>query len=129
MRTLWTLIAGLAGLFGAAGVALAAAGAHLSGTPIVTTAAYFLLFHASALAAFCAVARGGTERGLGLAALLIALGCILFSGDLAMRGLADRVILHLAAPTGGVVMILGWLVAALALPAALRHAVDAQMSH
>ena len=119
MRAWLMGLGALAGLFGAAGVALAAAGAHRSGNPIVTTAAYFLLFHASSLMALCALARASLDRGLLVAGSLIALGTILFSGDLALRGLAGITLVHMAAPTGGTVMILGWIVAAVAVTSAL----------
>lgn len=119
--TLWLKVLGLlGGLMGASGVGLAAAGAHRSANPIVTTAAYFLLFHAAALVGFCALLQ--TRRSLLLisAVSLIALGACLFSGDLALRGLAELTLVHMAAPTGGVLMILGWLGAATALPAILK---------
>ena len=109
----------LAGVLGAAGVGLAAVGAHRSGNPEVTTAAYFLLFHAPALLALCAFAGRRVDRGLLVAGSLIGLGAVLFSGDLALRGLAGLVIWHKAAPTGGMLMILGWLVAAFAVPSSL----------
>lgn len=121
MRAWLMGLGALAGLFGAAGVGLAAVGAHRSGNPIVTTAAYFLLFHASGLAALCALARERADRGVLVAGALIAIGTILFSGDLALRGLADLTLVHMAAPTGGVLMILGWLVAAVAVSSSLRR--------
>ncbi len=107
-------------VFGAGGVALAAVGAHITGGGSVTTAANFLLFHAGALVALSAAAAV-TRRPLWicLAASLVALGVGLFAGDLALRGLAGLSPLRLAAPTGGMVMIAGWLVAAFALPVVL----------
>ena len=117
------MLAALAGLYGAAGVGLAAAGAHLTGGTTVTTAAYFLLFHAGALVAFCGIAML-VPRPLAtcLAASGIALGAALFSGDLAIRGLAGVTVGRLVAPTGGMVLIAGWLVAAVALPMGVRAA-------
>jgi uncharacterized membrane protein YgdD (TMEM256/DUF423 family) len=102
---------------GAAGVALAAVGAHRSGNPNVTTAAYFLLLHAAAIIALGARAPSRGRGALLAAASLLALGAVLFSGELAVHALAEITVLPLAAPTGGLLMILGWLVAALALPA------------
>ena len=117
MRRWVACLAAVAGLFGAAGVGLAAAGAHLAGGSVVTTAAQFLLFHAAALVALCtAAAISGRPVGICAAASMIALGTILFSGDLALRGLAGVTPLHLAAPTGGMILIVGWLGAAVALP-------------
>lgn len=108
-----------AGLFGAIGVGLAAAGAHLTDKPVVTTAAYFLLFHAVALLALCAIAHRRPTRLLLGAGTAIAVGTILFSGDLAVRGLANVILVHRAAPTGGMVLIVAWLAVAAALPSAL----------
>ena len=116
MRGWWKCLTALAGLMGASGVGLAAAGAHRSGNPNVTTAAYFLLFHAAAIIALCARAPVRGWRAILVAASLLALGVILFSGELAAHALAD-VGLPFAAPTGGILLILGWLVAAIALPA------------
>ena len=119
---IWSMaLAGLAGLYGAAGVALAALGAHRSGNPNVTTAAYFLLFHAAALVAFCALACHAVSKGLLLAASLIALGVISFSGELAIHALTGMAPVPVAAPLGGSAMIAGWLLAAVMLPLALRH--------
>ena len=123
----WIIIASaLAGLYGAAGVALAAAGAHLGGAGgLATTAAYFLLFHAAALVGLCTAASAARRAAalqaaaLMVAASLVALGTLLFSGHLALHALADRVPIPLAAPLGGSLIILGWLVAAVALPLAL----------
>jgi uncharacterized membrane protein YgdD (TMEM256/DUF423 family) len=118
---IWSMVlAGLAGLFGAAGVALAAIGAHRSGNPSVTTAADFLLFHAAALVGFSALTAQASSKGLLVAASIIALGVILFSGELAIHALTGVAALPMAAPTGGTAMIVGWLLASVMLPLALR---------
>lgn len=117
----WVAILGaFAGIFGACGVALAAAGAHLAGGSTVTVAAYFSLFHAAALVALAGLAACA-ERPAGLcaAATGIAAGTLLFSGDLALRGLAKVLLFHMAAPAGGMLMIGGWIVAAVAMPPVL----------
>ena len=110
----------VAGLFGALGVASAAAAAHLD-APMLETASSMLLAHAPALLGLAA-ARALTlaPRGLlTLAAGLLALGGALFCGDLASRVyLGDR-LFPMAAPIGGSSLILGWAVAALAGLAAL----------
>lgn len=85
----------------------------------MTTAAYFLLFHAPALIALCAVARLARGRLVLAAASLIGIGTLLFSGDLALRAGPGLTLLRLAAPTGGLLMIAGWAMAAVALPLAL----------
>ncbi len=120
MRSWIILVSALAGLYGAAGVALAAAGAHRSGNPNVVTAAYFLLFHAAALVGLC-TAAAVAQRAVPamVAASLIACGTLLFSGHLALHALAGLVPIPFAAPVGGSLTILGWLVAAVALPLAL----------
>ena len=99
----------LAGLMGAAGVALAAAAAH--GTPGagLDSAANMLLFHAPALLALGLAARG---RLLPYAGLALALGVALFSGDLMARDFLGNRLFPMAAPAGGVIMIVGWLMVA-----------------
>ena len=110
-------LAALGCLFGAAGVALAAAGAHRPEAALATTAGYFLLFHAAALVGMAGITPPG--RLLNAAATSLATGVILFAGELALHALAGLKPVPIAAPTGGVLMILGWLVAAFALPRAL----------
>lgn len=120
MRAWMMILASLAGLFGAAGVALAAAGAHITGEGILRTAADFLLFHAAALFALLAIARGApTPRGMLAAATLIALGTLLFSGDIALLSLAHVHPIPMAAPIGGILLILGWIASAITAPLAL----------
>ena len=87
MRTWSMVLAALGCLYGAAGVALAAAGAHHGASPLVATAASFLLVHAAAIVALSATARPGLL--LDLAASLLAAGAALFSGELALHGLAS----------------------------------------
>ena len=117
----WSMGLAAAGcLYGAAGVALAAAGAHKAG-PLATTAGYFLLFHAAAITSLCAFARPAGDRALTIATSLISLGVLLFSGELAIHALGGVRPLPLAAPTGGLLMIVGWLTAAVALPIALNR--------
>ena len=118
MRTWFIGLGVLAGVFGAAGVALAAVGAHRSSDPNIVTAAHFLLFHAPALIALCAVARVTGTRSPLIAASLIALGAFLFSGELALKALTGMAPVPLAAPTGGLLMILGWLAGSMALGSA-----------
>ena len=106
MRLWSNLICGLAGLYGATGVALAAVSAHRAGGETLMTAALFLLVHAAPM---LAVALAPPRRALLTGASILALGAALFSGDLALRMLADLKPWPLAAPTGGVLLILGWL--------------------
>ena len=97
----------LSGLMGAAGVALSAYAAHAEGGANLTTAATFLMIHAAAVAGLCA--GGATRRGLLQAATLLVIGVILFSGDITLRTLTVASPWRMAAPTGGVMMIVGWL--------------------
>ncbi len=99
------LLLGMAGLMGAAGVGLAAWAAHRAGGDTLATAALFLLIHAAAVTA---LARGDGTAILGPATVL-AIGATLFSGDLALRTTAGVTLWAMAAPTGGVLMIAGWL--------------------
>lgn len=96
----------ISGLMGASGIALAAAGAHAGG-PNLTSAATFLLIHAAIVAGLSA--SGLALRGLSLSASLLALGAILFSGDLAARSFWGERLFAMAAPLGGIIMIAGWL--------------------
>ncbi|TFV39976.1 DUF423 domain-containing protein [Bradyrhizobium frederickii] len=110
------LLIGLAGLMGAAGVALAAASAHGADASRLATASAMLLFHATAILAVIAVlARGLLHGGIGLvAAFGLAGGAALFAGDLTLRQYAGHALFPMAAPTGGTVMIAGWLAVTLA---------------
>ena len=106
-----------AGLLGAAGVASAAAAAHLGGA-FMPVASDMLLFHAAAIAAVAGVAIAlGGRLAFVVAGAVMTLGVVLFSGDLVMRDLAEHALFPMAAPTGGTLLIGGWLaliVAALA---------------
>ena len=110
------LLVVLGALFGAGGVALSAAAAHVSGGTSVETAARFLLFNAPVLVLVPVLARLGLAApGLALSAGgVIGLGVLLFSGDLAMRGLRGAALFPMAAPSGGMLLIAGFLMLALA---------------
>jgi uncharacterized membrane protein YgdD (TMEM256/DUF423 family) len=110
------LLIGLAGLMGAAGVALAAAAAHGGDGSRLASASAMLLFHATAvLAATALLAHRLLHGGIGLiAAFGFVLGAALFAGDLTLRQYAGHSLFPYAAPTGGTVMILSWLVVTLA---------------
>lgn len=114
----------IAGLFGAAGIVLAAAGAHGAPRAGLDSAANILLFHALAILGGTALLlQGMLSRPLALTALAAwALGTILFSGDVALRAFAGQRLFPMAAPTGGIILILAWLVlAAAALAKAFDH--------
>lgn len=113
----------LAGLMGAGGVMLAAAGAHAAPGAGLEAAAYMLLFHAAAVLGGAAlIEKSVLPRPLALAALAAwILGAVLFSGDIALRAFAGHRLFPLAAPSGGIILIVGWLIlAAAAIGALLR---------
>ena len=93
---------------------IAAAGAHVGGGELARTAGDFLMIHAAVIlaASVLATVRQGTDLLLGLALGLLTVGSLLFSGELALVGLAGWRPLPLAAPTGGLCLIAGWLVLA-----------------
>lgn len=97
-----------AGLLGASGVALSAAAAHQS-IANVATAASFLLMHAPAFLAL-SILGGNKIRSLGSWTLL--LGLVIFSGDLLARAYLGTRLFPMAAPSGGFLMIGGWLAVA-----------------
>ncbi|MBO0751794.1 MAG: DUF423 domain-containing protein, partial [Bradyrhizobiaceae bacterium] len=77
----------LAGVMGACGVGLAAAAAHGTSTPGLDSAAWLLLFHATALlGAVSLVSQELLWRPFALTAMTcFAAGGALFAGDMAMR--------------------------------------------
>jgi uncharacterized membrane protein YgdD (TMEM256/DUF423 family) len=118
-----TILIALAGLMGAAGVVLLAAGAHAAPGAGLDSAGQMLLFHAAAvIAAAAAVTQGLLFRPLALAAAIgLILGAVLFSGDIAMRAFAGHRLFPMAAPTGGFVLIASWVGVAAAAVIALTR--------
>ena len=122
------ILAALAGVLGAAGVGAAAAAAHLGGGQLLETAATFLMIHSAAVLAIVAIAQRASRRSARLfviAAMLLILGMILFCGDFAMRALAERALFRMAAPSGGILLIGAWLLAAFAAALAAASPADA----
>ena len=99
----------IAGLGGAIGVGLAAAASH-TGQADLGIAANFLLFHAAALIGI-ALLKG--NRIATAAGWVLVAGLVLFAGDLIVVGTRGASPLPLAAPIGGSLLILGWLMLAL----------------
>jgi uncharacterized membrane protein YgdD (TMEM256/DUF423 family) len=102
-------------LCGACGVLFAALAAHRAGGASLTSAAQFLLFHAPVFL-ILAVLSGRNflpRQGLVLGAALLALGVVLFCGDLAWRVFRGSGFFANAAPIGGSSLIAGWIVLAL----------------
>lgn len=113
MPTYDRVIGVAAGLAGAAGVAASAAGAHAYAGMNVDTAGTMLLVHAAALMGLSVPSRAST-RGRQIAALILMVGVCLFSGDLILRAVEGHPLFPMAAPLGGLLMIAGWLIVAVA---------------
>jgi len=104
------LVLFLAGLVGAAGVALAAAATHMGGA-LLGPASAMCLAHAPAMLALFAAHR--LLRPATGAGLLMGLGTVLFAGDLVLKEFLGAGLFPMAAPSGGILMMLGWLLAGL----------------
>jgi uncharacterized membrane protein YgdD (TMEM256/DUF423 family) len=106
----------LAGIMGADGVVLAAASAHQADAARLASASSMLLFHGSAVLAAVALAeRGVIHVRIGIAAGFgFVIAAALFAGDLTLRQYAGHSLFPMAAPTGGTLLIVSWLVLALA---------------
>jgi uncharacterized membrane protein YgdD (TMEM256/DUF423 family) len=104
----------LASLMGAGGVGLAAAAAHAAPASGLEGAANLMLFHAAAaLGAASLTDQKLLWRPLGLIAMAsFVAGGVLFAGDISMRAFAGHRLFPMAAPSGGMLLILGWLVLA-----------------
>jgi uncharacterized membrane protein YgdD (TMEM256/DUF423 family) len=100
----------LGGLSGLLGVALSAAAAHRAGAGNLDTAARFLLLHAPALIAAAILAATGLIQPTAarIAGFTLALGLALFAGDLVSWVFREAALFPMAAPAGGVLLMLGW---------------------
>jgi uncharacterized membrane protein YgdD (TMEM256/DUF423 family) len=119
-----TILLVIAAFMGAAGITLAAAAAHAVPGAGLGAAASMLLFHAAATLGAAALAHQGLlRRSLGLSVIAAwVIGAVLFSGDIALRAFAEHRLFPMAAPAGGIILIFGWLVLALAVLGAPRRA-------
>jgi len=95
----------VAGLAGAFGVAAAARASHM-GDDNLGIAANFLMLHAPVLIGLSLLAASRIAQTAGL---VLAIGLVLFCGDLAMRAFAGTALFPMAAPIGGTTLIIGWL--------------------
>ena len=105
--------AGLAGLLGIGASAMAT---HVTGGGSLEIAGTFLLIHAAALLGLAAlIGHGlvGSRPGLLAGAALVA-GLILFCGDIGLRALAGITLFRWAPPTGGFLLMAGWVLVAVA---------------
>ena len=118
-----TILIVLAGLMGAAGIMLAAAGAHAAPGAGLDSAASMLLFHAAAILGGAALMQQGLLWRPVASAALVAwvLGALLFSGDITLRAFAGHRLFPMAAPAGGVILIIGWILLAAAAMTALSR--------
>jgi uncharacterized membrane protein YgdD (TMEM256/DUF423 family) len=116
MQKIIDALAAFAGLMGAAGVAAAAVSAHVGGAARLASVAMILLVHAAALLALAARAKesDGKPKLWLASALALAFGATLFSTDVALLTLRGAHLFPMAAPTGGMTMIAGWLLASAA---------------
>jgi uncharacterized membrane protein YgdD (TMEM256/DUF423 family) len=106
----------LAAIMGAAGVILAAASAHQADAARLGSASSMLLFHASAVLGTVALSeRGVVNAQIGIAAAWgFVIAATLFATDLTLRQYLGHSLFPLAAPTGGTLLILSWLLLAVA---------------
>lgn len=105
------VLVGAGGLAGAAGVGLSAVAAHAGGA-FAGTVAGMLMAHAPVLLAVGLLSGAFGGRVLRLGAYCILVGLLLFCGDLLMRDFGGHRLFAMAAPTGGTLMIAGWIVVA-----------------
>jgi uncharacterized membrane protein YgdD (TMEM256/DUF423 family) len=114
------ILAVLGCLFGAAGIVLMALAAH-GRWPEINYAAVMVLAHAPVLLGIAAAIRLGLLRGFvaRLAAFVLAAAVALFSADVALHAITEGHLFPMAAPTGGTVSILAWLM--LAVSAAMAR--------
>jgi len=105
-----TILIAFAGLMGAGGVILAAAGGHGAPNAGLDSAAYMLLFHAAAVLGGAALAQQGLLwRPLALVVLTaFVLGAALFAGDITVRAFLSHRLFPYAAPAGGITLIAAW---------------------
>lgn len=104
------LILFVSGLMGASGVALAAAASHGGDTHFLGSASTMCLAHAPVLIGLYLGYR--QFRTATLAAIVLGLGTIVFAGDLVCRHYTGDRLFPFAAPLGGTLMLLGWLIVA-----------------
>ena len=115
-NALTRLAIAIAGLMGAAGVALAAAAAHGGDASRLGTASNMLLFHAPAILASLALIERRVSHPLigGIAVAGLLFGTALFAGDLTVRHYLDHALFPMAAPLGGTLLIASWIALAIA---------------
>lgn len=107
----WIMVAGVNG---ALAIGLAAYGAHgvdAAAVPLMEKASQFQLIHAVALLVIDRLAEPKAWL-VNIAGGLLAFGVALFSGSLYVKAMIGAIPLPMVTPTGGVLLLLGWLVLA-----------------
>ena len=111
----------IAALTGATGVAIAAFGEHaLAGRleprmfNAFATGGRYQMIHALAIGLAALAARGAARPWADRAAMAFLAGTLLFSGSLYAQALSGIRILGIVTPVGGVALIAGWLMLAVA---------------
>lgn len=108
-------------LYGALGVGLGAIGAHALDANFVPqnketfdTAVFYLILHAVAMVAIGGLKGHVIPALLGAASWAFGLGVLLFSGSLFTMVLGGPAEAAYVTPVGGVLLLLGWLITAVA---------------
>jgi uncharacterized membrane protein YgdD (TMEM256/DUF423 family) len=118
------ILIALAGIMGAVGIMLIAAGTHNKPGVALDSAGYLSLIHALAviMGAF-AVRAGVILRPAGIIGVWgFVLGTFLFASDVIVRAYLHTRLFPFAAPAGGTILIISWLLLTVAALAALRPA-------
>lgn len=100
----------IGGLTGALAL-IAYAGAAHNDTGNLNTVAPILLGHAPAFLGLSILSSQSRTATIGGSAIII--GLLLFCGDLLARDMLGQRLFPFAAPTGGTILILGWLITAM----------------
>jgi uncharacterized membrane protein YgdD (TMEM256/DUF423 family) len=105
------ILIAIAGVMGASGIILAAAGAHAVPNAGLQGAAYMLLFHAAAILGGASLTQQDLLwRPVMLAVLICwAAGATLFSGDITLRAFSGHRLFPMAAPVGGALLTAAWI--------------------
>ncbi len=111
---IWLVLAGLAG---AAAVALGAMAAHIAEPEAahrLEVAVRYLMWHALAMVGIAWLAGTAVHRWATLAGCLFATGMVLFCGSLTASAMTGDMGITMLAPAGGMAFIAGWLALAIA---------------
>lgn len=103
----------LSGVAGALGVVSMALAAHAGNGTSLTTAAQMLMFHAPVFLGIGILAQIRKVLLLPITAFLLTTGLVLFCGDLFSRTFANDRLFPMAAPIGGMFLIVSWISLAL----------------